>query len=1786
VEANLVGRRLGEFVVREAMSSGGFGMVFRAEQPALAREAVIKVMHTRLRASERLIQRFLREARLASRLDHPYGAHIYAFGAESDGMLWIAMELVRGTPLDRLLEAQGPISLERFVPLLERLCEVVQTAHDQGIVHRDLKPANVMVLARAGQLLPKLLDLGIAKLSDEDLARGRASSQPSTEDVDDDEAFAETVTPTPVSTDSGDNSSGRLTEEGAVMGSPLYMAPEQWMDAATVDARTDIYALGVLSYEALTGKAPFTGSSRHQIAIAHATADPPKLGGELPAALDAVLARALAKQPEQRFGSALELAAAFRKASGLAEQTVALPKLPDELRAAVLARAPQPIAQATGALEAARNPHQARDAVWQLVRVVVRYVAVVALSAHAHVGSRGGDARSVDAVRRLRRRALADAEWLSIARELVLPFAKLRDAYPIPELVDFFTGTAATPLTDLLALRDTSDGGASDDGVRELLQTAFPLLERMFAGLGVVTDYRLAVPSDGGARVWAGVRRAEQASVELRGRAVHDGHPVLVDASGLPLVTLWPFVQVHEPARGVGDRLVFLEGTGRRGARLIALPEPFEHEDEGLWDAIGALAEDTQSTTSGQEHSPYPGLSAFTSDDAALFFGRERETEEVVNRLRAQPLLAVVGPSGAGKSSFVHAGVVPSLPEDWQVISFRPGAVPLTALAARLGKLGLDPVTMRGEIKARPASLGEQLAARGKGTVVIVVDQFEELFTLCENATEREQFVEALVGAASTGDDPVRVVLTLRDDFLLHAEALSPLRTRLAASLHLLTTPGRDDLLRILSEPLKRAGYELDEPALAGEMADALSGARSALALLSFTASKLWELRDRRYRQLTRKAYVSLGGIGGALARHAEATLDAMLPDEQRLVREVFRHAVTAEGTRAVLPRDDLDQLLGDDRHGPAVIEKLVTARLLVSSEGPTGGEQIEITHEALIEAWPRLVAWRSEDAEGTRLRDQLRATARQWDERKRPSGLLWRGDALAEYRLWRSRYPGALTDLETAFATSSIDDAARSLRRRRSLLAGSFGVLAAGLIALFVLNRRVADERTVAEKLAADNKAQAEQMHDNLLASYEAQARQYLLDGEYDRALTYIGEARKLGAHGPALDLVAASVASRLTSKTRTFAHDSPVFDARFSADGTRLVTAGGREHRARVWSIADGKLIAELVHGGDVFTAQFEPGGQVLTMSADGTAALFDPTNGARLATFDPHVEKVGLRAVVPSPDGEQIVTVLNDDEVWQWDRTGKLVRKLNAVAGENVEGQIAGPCGYSPDGALIAVGDPSGTLRVWNAHTGVLVGSVKGHTNQINTVVFSGDGTRIVTASDDKTAAVWDAVAIKLVVRIHHDDAVNTAMFSPDGKSFATASNDHTAQVWSATTGDRLLSLEGHVGGVNAVTYSPDGTQLATISDDSTVMLWDAATGRRESHLRGHSSGVSRVQYDPRGAQIATASVDKTAIVWSSEPQQRAVPLVGHKGYVLSGAFSPDGTTVATSDGHGSVRLWDRATGQQRGSLAIEGRELYCARFSADGTRLAIGANDGMRLWDPATGHVDMLPGASVHDLEWSVDGQLLLSGSEDAIARTWSRDGKPRASFKGHDKGVYSAGFSPNGDRLVTTSLDHTTRFWSVATGEQLARWDGDFLQVRFEPTGELLAGRNYGLEAMIWRADDREHKSIAQMKHDSPIMDIHWSSHGDFIVTASLDATVRVWDRNGQLLMKLGDGHTQWWRAQFSRDDRYIVSTGADGAVVVWELPPPAATLDQLLRCKVYELRGDKLVFAARPADCT
>jgi WD40 repeat protein/serine/threonine protein kinase len=299
--ADLSGRTLGEFLLRQQIGQGGYAVVYRCEQPKLQRSVVVKVLHVRGHRNDGAQERFLREAQLASKLDHPYAAHVYAFGAESDGLMWLAMEFVDGITLDDWLEQRGPMPLERFVPFLECVAEVVQTAHERGIVHRDLKPSNVMVIERGGRIFPKLLDFGIARVSDDEPTVAAAPPSPSAAGDDDGEPRTRT-----------DPKHYRLTRTGSGMGSAPYMAPEQWNNARSAGAAADIYALGVVAFEALTGCRPFGGKTTNEYYRQHLHGDVPQLPGDLAPGLDRVIRRALSKDPDARHRDVMELASDLR----------------------------------------------------------------------------------------------------------------------------------------------------------------------------------------------------------------------------------------------------------------------------------------------------------------------------------------------------------------------------------------------------------------------------------------------------------------------------------------------------------------------------------------------------------------------------------------------------------------------------------------------------------------------------------------------------------------------------------------------------------------------------------------------------------------------------------------------------------------------------------------------------------------------------------------------------------------------------------------------------------------------------------------------------------------------------------------------------------------------------------------------------------------------------------------------------------------------------------------------------------------------------------------------------------------------------------------------------------------------------------------------------------------------------------------------------------------------------------------------------------------------------------
>ncbi len=1714
----LVGRRLGEFVLREHLGEGGFGLVFRAEQPTLEREAVVKVARAEAAGDAQATQRFLAEARLASRIDHPFAAHVYAFGAEADDLLWIAMELVRGTPLDVLLAEQGPLPLERAIPFLRRLCEVVHTAHEQGIVHRDLKPANVMVVSRAGSVFPKLLDLGIAA----DL-RAPATT------------VAGVAKPT---------------------GTPLYMAPELWLGGRIpIGPPADVYALGAVAYELLTGAPPFLGKSPLEIAAKHARAKPPSLGAAFPAGLDEAIAKALAKQPAQRFPTALAFGEALMQASGVSLDSVNLPQLDELTRDELVMRAPQPIAEAVAALDVARAPAQAREALLQATKTCAQYVALVGLACALRAAGPPTAPATVALLEQVRAEGLDAAGWWKLARELGRPFATIGDAHPMPELIALFFERGASLRTAMEVLLAVADPGptASADELHAYLVAAIPAAGAMLRSLQFLASYPLVVIDPDRSEHWSGVRRPVRAPIAVRASVerTEAARVIVVDAQGALVADLAPVAQVGAPAPGAPPEVFWLDGPRRQGgARLLALPGRLTRGDLDAWPRLGLRADgDTAARKDGDEAAPYRGLMTFTEADASLFFGREREVEGFVNRLRAMPLVAVVGPSGAGKSSFVRAGVLPALGDTWRSLVARPGATPLTTLCARIdADLGitLTPDRLRADRDALGAALRAHARAQG-ASLLVVIDQFEELFTLCLDPTEQEVYADALVRAARTDDDAVRVVVTLRDDFLVRAAQLVVFRERLATSLQLLTTPVAADLLRILVEPARRAGYEFEDGKLAEEMVAEVAAQPAALALVSFTAYQLWQYRDRQFRQLTRKAYRALGGVGGALAQHAESTLAAMPSEDQAMVREMFRHLVTAEGTRAVLSRAELLQVSGGVRAETA-LEQLITGRLLVAMETP-GGESIEVVHEALLSAWPRLVRWRQEDAEGARLRDQIRVAARQWHDKGETRGLLWRGEALTEYRLWRARYPGSLTSVEEAFGAASVADAARGRRWRRGLL----GAVLLGLVVALVIFARLRSEadanRVVAEASSARAIASESEVRRSLLESQIEQGRRALVEDRTTEALLYLDQALQGGGDTVAVRyLIGRALEPLAPELARLRGHTGQVFAVSLSPDATRAATAAD-DGSVRVWNATTGEATRTVaVPEGMTFVAWLDDT-QLAVAGPDGTVKLLDAATGTprrELAGNSQPVNQLGV-----TRDGRHVLVATTAGQVRVWN----LASGVGVDLGAETPGSST-VAAFAPDARAVAVGivedaTGGGSATVWSLTTPPRARTLVGHEAGVVAVAFDPTGRRVVTGSVDGTARIWDAETGRpgAVLR-GHDKSIRDAVWNLDGTRVATASVDGTVRIWDPETGTAVQVLRGHTAQVNRVRYLAND-RLATVSADGSARVWDPARGQLLAEL-AHSGYLFAVDVDLTGRRMVSGSWDGTAKVWDLGRQTVHTLPGAPTGtpYVPAPLLAPGELAVRHSDS--GLELW--SLGTHAVTRVATATVATCRAVTATGERVAVGDAAGTISVVAASGQLRATwtgATAGISALAFAPDGTLLAAGRDRSLV-TYRDDGTElaRVTLPGV---ATSLEWARSNAVIVAVSVsdDAPSQAWLLGPDLALRATLPDVSRAVLAPDGSRVA-IGHGAELHVRDVHGRE---LARLPLGSNASDVAWHPSGTELIVGETDGSLERFAAEGA-------GYTR--RARIAAHSSYVLSTtisadgelaatvGADDIVIVWD----------------------------------
>ncbi len=1488
---SLIGRTLGRFVVLERLGRGGSGEVFRAEQAQLGRSAVVKTLRREVALVPNRVERFLREAKLASRLDHPYAAHVYAFGAEPDGILWIAMEHVRGATLDELVARRGPTPPAIFGPLFGRLCEVIHTAHELGIIHRDIKGSNVMVIERAGQLLPKLIDFGIAKGIDDHVL-------PAGDDTHDSE----------------------LTGHGSTLGSPHYMSPEQWASPAEVDARADVYALGVLAYRCLSGKLPFHDVQRPNLSEAHLSRPPPALPTTLPARITEVVMRALAKRPDARWPSALALGDAMQRAvGGVAPEAV--PLFDPVTRDAWIRGGPQPIADAVAHLASATTTVEADAALGELVAITCRWLAVIALShlgtpgAHARHGrpdivsdlGRPGSASDVSSELRERARAVVGrddgAPWLQLARA---------------------AAAATTPLAGLDVALARCDSLASladrlDDRSRERTLTA--LAADMASAsdalrlLDPLLAYQLVVGRSGAAESWQGTRRRDRERAVVWGEPLADGEVALLDGVGRVAVRLSPLIQIISPLPSSEPELFLLWRSGRGAARLVAAPWGFERDDDAVGQRLALLTtEDTDTQAdAGDDRSPYPGLAAYGVADADRFVGREREVEALANRLIRAPLIAVLGPSGAGKSSFIHAGVMPRLAEHYEIITMRPGRHPLHALAA-LPPIGIDTEDSAGLV-AKLRALGER-APRG---LVIVIDQLEELVTLCSDPDERHRFAETLAAAASDSTAPVRVVVTLRDDFATVIESEDAFRGRF--EVFVLAAPAPEALRRIVIEPARRASVTVDAHVVDDMVAEVV-GRPASLPLLSFTASQLWQTRDRTARRITHEAYLALGGVAGALSTYADEVYGSLARRDQEVVRDLFGRLVATDGTRIPAPRAELEELPG--AHG--VLAHLIDARLLVVREAD-GVDIIEIVHECLAERWQRLARWRSEDAADRALLDDVHAAARRWQDAKQRPDLLWRGPALAELRRLVGR-TAALTDIERAFAQASDRAERRSRWIRRSLVVAVMVSLGAVAIVMAYLGLAANRSRSAAELSANAARDAAKLAEDRLTQSVIAQGRRELNDGRALEALAYFGEAMRRNADTPGLRFMIA-IASRAWPYERVVDRGAKYLSSATAPDGIAAGDSTGRIHFWTRDAEPAGELATEL---GELSSLRWR-GNRMLALGRLGIA-LIDPARReivARLATKSPPLSvQLG-----PGPDE---VSSIEHDAITVYGSDGKVRRSVAIDTSQGDSEPV-----WSPDAhhVFLSIVETTQMIDLVAMKITILEHKTRGGP------YASATGNAIGYVDQDRVVHILDSEG-KPLRTIHPSIRPDVVIISASGDRIGAVA-DHSITVYDASGKElRTVALDAEQGLIII-----DGDEMWTGGATGVIRHY-----HEDTLVASQPSAVTEIEeMKLAGGTLIAISSDSNLIMVRSDAHQ----LVDDVRPCKYTSFSPVGTTISymCESGDQLVYVGNHFIGSQKDpALGFAAIDPISDRGATSGRHLAVYDPKGVQLAtsDEHTGAID--------------------------------------------------------------------------------------------------------------------------------------------------------------------------------------------------------------------------------------
>jgi WD40 repeat protein/serine/threonine protein kinase len=1210
------------------------------------------------------------------------------------------------------------------------------------------------------------------------------------------------------------------------------------------------------------------------------------------------------------------------------------------------------------------------------------------------------------------------------------------------------------------------------------------------------------------------MREQEILSMIAHGKSNRDIADELVISIG---TVKWHITQVYKKL-GVRSRVQAI--VRARELNLIVT-------NDGWTDMVLDQLQEATVISLPEPENPYKGLHAFQMTDARDFFGRADLTQKLLERLCENDpyhrFLSIVGPSGSGKSSLVKAGLIPALwkgaiagSEKWFVVDMIPGAYPLDKLETALVRVAAN----------QAANLGEQLQRDERGLMrvadiilpaddtelVIVVDQFEEVFTLVEDETSRQQFLDLLQMAVSDVRSRVRVVVTLRADYYdrpLHYPEFGELMRNRMETVLPLTAKG---LERAIRGPAERVGVVFEQ-GLVEQMVSAMNYQAGALPLMQYALTELFDRRDGRI--LTNAVYQQIGGAVGALANRADEIYSQLTDEAQELAHQLFMRLVTlgegAEDTRRRATHAELLSLTENTDLMEEVIDQFAAYRLLSLDHDPeTRQPTVEVAHEAILREWDRLRGWLNESRDDIRQERAVSRAADEWAVHGRDKSYLLRGARLEQVEKWQVVSSLIQTPLEQEFISQSLQqrekeevaEIARQAReqslekRSQNTLRGLVAVMTvaamiASVLAIFALGQRnsAEDARDHAE-LDRNNAQQSAAEFRSMALTFGAQGA--LDNGQPDVASALALEAINMDNAPLQSQLAFHAIVHSNWIQQRLYVSDTRVFDAIYHPDGQRILTTSW-DGRAVLWDIETGRELQSIQMNTRFLFSAIHPDNQTVAIgSVENVVRLWNIDTGEVTELV---IGENGQGGLAFTPDGTRLIMSSDPTTVNILDMAnGEVIRSFEAHQGRFIAGLHV-----SDDGRLLSTASTDGFVKIWDMETGELVQSLDHNDIAYSDgfmwdSLFLRDGERMLTVGVNGVY-LWNWQTGEVIWSI--DEGANTQdiALSPDGRIFVVGLNDPNpiARLRDVETGTLIREYHGHGQRIQNVDFSPDGTTILTGSNDGTAAIWPVNGEGTVRIIAVHSS--DSIVWHPTQPLIATvgiaseSEVDSTIRLVDIRTGEIVRTFEGHRNVVGTLAFTPDGRYLLSGDSNASstgdderVYIWDVETGES--VLELGGHEMHVRSIavSPNGRIAAVGDSGGtnITLWNLETGEqIRILPDHNewVTALKFSPDGQFLYSGGRDGTLFQWDMESSEIVrQFDGHHNAIDALDTNLDGTRLVSAGQNGTPIIWDTATGEALIILEGhmDAINVaEFSPDDRMIMTGSMDGRVILWDAETGE-----------------------------------------------------------------------------------------------------------------